>query len=78
VPRYFFHIYDELVLHDDEGMEMADAPAAHAAAMAGARAMMCDQLMKGRLDLSHRIEVEDDRGDAVFTLPFGDAVIIES
>ena len=77
VPRYFFHVYDDLVLRDDEGIELADTVAARDAALAGAREMMCDQVKKGRLSLHHRIEVEDERGRVILTLPFDEAVSIE-
>ena len=78
VPRFFFHIYDDVVLMDEDGIELADAEAARAAALAGARALMCDQLKLGRLSLHHRIEVEDQDGHSVLTLPFHDAVEIET
>jgi hypothetical protein len=76
VPRFFFHIYDDIVLRDEDGIELADAEVARSAALAGARAIMCDQLAKGRLSLYHRIEVEDESGGQVLTLAFGDAVEI--
>ena len=78
MPRYFFHFYDGPILRDQDGIELADAEAACAAALAGAREVMCDQLMKGRLSLHHRIEVEDEDGKAILTLPFGEAVRIET
>ena len=78
MPRFFFHVFDDVVVRDDEGIELPDAEAARGAALAGARAMMCDQLMKGRLSLHHRIEVEDEDGADVLTLPFGEAIEIEN
>ena len=78
MARFFFHIFDDIVIRDDEGIELPDAEAARAAAVAGGRAMMCDQLVKGRLSLHHRVEVEDEDGAAILTLPFGDAVEIET
>jgi hypothetical protein len=78
MPRFFFHVYDDCVVRDEDGIELADAAAAKAAALAGARAMMCDQLTSGRLSLHHRIEVEDEAGGPVLTLAFGDAVRIET
>ena len=78
MPRYFFHIYDDVVLRDDEGIELADPEAARRAAVAGARAMMCDQLSKGRLALHHRIEVEDEARRQILALRFGEAVRIET
>jgi uncharacterized protein DUF6894 len=77
VPRFFFHIFDDAVTEDDEGIELADAEAARRTALAGARAMMCDQLAEGRLRLHHRIEVRDERGGEVLILTFGDALRIE-
>jgi hypothetical protein len=76
VPRFFFHVFDDIVVRDDEGIDLADAEAAREAALAGARALMCDQLKQGRLNLSHRIEVEDESGAQVLMLPFSDAVEI--
>ncbi len=78
MPRFFFHVIDDVVVKDEDGLELADAQAARAAALAGARAMMCDQIMRGRLSLHHRIEVEDERGSPVLALTFGDAVQIET
>lgn len=78
MPRYFFHIHDDLDFQDEEGMELANPPAARAAALAGARGIMSEQVQKGHLSLHHRIEVEDEEGDAVLTLPFGEAVVIET
>ncbi|MFL6845019.1 MAG: DUF6894 family protein [Allosphingosinicella sp.] len=76
MPRYFFHIYDDLVLVDDEGLELADDEAARSQALAGARGMMCDQLRAGHLTLHHRVEVEGEAGESLLILTFGDAVRI--
>jgi hypothetical protein len=77
VPRFFFHVFDDAVLVDDEGIELADAEAARGTALAGARSMICDQVKAGRLTLHHRVEVEDEGGVPVWTLTFGEAVTIE-
>lgn len=77
MPLFFFHIYDDIEFLDDQGMDMADAAAARDAALAGARGMMSEQVRKGRLSLHHRIEVVDEGGGAILTLPFADAVEIE-
>ena len=78
MPRYFFHVYDDLVVRDENGIDLADAEAACAAALAGAREMMGAQMMKGRLSLYHRIEVEDEEGKAILALHYGDAVRIDT
>ncbi|MDB5693254.1 MAG: hypothetical protein JWO81_2317 [Alphaproteobacteria bacterium] len=77
MPRYFFHIHDDVVVMDDEGIELPDAEAARREAVAGIREMMCEQLRKGRLALHHRIEVADAAGAPVLSLAFGETVAIE-
>jgi hypothetical protein len=77
VPRFFFHVFDDAEMLDDEGLELADAEAARGAALAGARSMICDQIKNGRLILHHRVEVEDAAGAPVLRLAFGDAIQIE-
>ena len=74
MPRFFFHIFDHVEILDDEGMELPDAEAARSAALAGARAMICDQVKEGRLCLNHRIEVEDEAGATVLSIAFAEAV----
>ena len=78
MPLFYFHIYDGFEFRDEQGIDMADAAAARVAALAGARGMMSEQVKNGRLSLHHRIEVEDEDGGAILTLPFGDAVLIET
>jgi hypothetical protein len=73
MSRFFFHVYDDAVALDDEGAELPDIEAVRARALAGARDLACEQLRKGKLNLRHRIEVEDEGGKPVLTLPFGSA-----
>ena len=77
MPLFYFHIHDDLDFIDEEGIEMADAAAARVAALAGARGIMSEEVKTGHLDLRHSIEVEDEEGDPVLTLPFSEAVEIE-
>jgi hypothetical protein len=77
MPRFFFHVFDDFVVRDDEGLELADAEAAHREALAGARAMICEQVSKGRITLSHHLDVEDEEGRRVLSLTFGEAIRIE-
>ena len=77
MPRYYFHLHNDLTTTDEEGRELADVGAARRAAeedareMAG-RSVQCD----GRLDLEHYVEVTDERGASVARIRFGDAVAI--
>ncbi|MBA2771457.1 MAG: hypothetical protein M3428_00600 [Pseudomonadota bacterium] len=78
MPRFFFHIYDDGIARDADGRDFPDAEAAKREAIKGARELMCEQVREGRLALNHRVEIEDDTGNRVATLRFGDLVQIES
>ena len=78
VPRFFFHLYDDMIVADLEGAEMLDAEAACARAVASAREIACAEVMQGRLDLNHRIEVEDETGELLATVYFRDVIQLQS
>lgn len=78
MPRFFFHVYDDDVAYDDEGRDFPDAEAAKREAIKGACELMCEQLRKGSLALNHRVVVEDEAGNPVATMRFGELVNIES
>lgn len=70
MPRFFFHLIDDLVTRDEEGMELPNIAAAHAKAILSARGIAAAQVLEGNVSLHHRIEVEDAEGRTVLTLPF--------
>lgn len=74
---YFFHIFDDLITTDDEGIELPNLDAARAGAVRAARALMCETLMNGRLALGHRIDIADANGTVLDTVHFRDLVQIE-
>jgi hypothetical protein len=74
---YYFNLHDDIVCVDDEGWELRDVAAARAEAIRAAREIICDQVREGRINLSHRIEVEDEDRRPVLTLPFRSVVEIE-
>lgn len=78
MPRYFMHLVDSSdMLLDPDGTEMPAEAVARAALMA-ARDCMAGDVRNGELDLRYRIEVQDERGEVVHTLPFADAVTVRS
>ena len=77
MPRFFFNVYDERTTIDEVGQELPDLAAAREAAVEEARAILGDEARNGRIDLSHRIEVEDENRRPVLLLPFSAAVEIE-
>ncbi len=78
MPQYHFNIYDDIVAHDDEGLELPNLAAARLQAIKGARDLMSDQVRHGYLELSHWIDVTDEHGEAVITVTFSDAVDVRN
>jgi hypothetical protein len=78
MPRFFFHIYNDLVTQDLEGQELADADAAIKEAQKGARSLAAEQVLRSaRLVLHHFIEVADSKGAVIAKVTFRDAVAVE-
>jgi hypothetical protein len=78
MPRFYFHLRDDLDARDEEGMDLPDAEAARAYAVTNARDIMSGTLKShGRISLAHRIDVEDEHGALVMAVIFGDAVDLE-
>jgi hypothetical protein len=76
MPRFFFHVYDDIIAHDDEGKELPSLEAARLHAIIGARDLISEQVRHGHLELSHWIDVIDEHGEKLLTLTFRDAVDI--
>jgi hypothetical protein len=72
--RYFFHLFNDLDVPDLEGRDLPDDAAARTVAIAEAREMMAADVRKGRLDLSHRIDVENRFRQPVVTIRYRDAI----
>jgi uncharacterized protein DUF6894 len=78
VPRFYFHLINDMDVPDEEGVELPDLNSAREVARCNAR-MLMGQTMKdeGRTNLSHRIEIEDDHGRILDRVWFRDAVHVE-
>ena len=77
MPRFFFNLRDDVFVEDCEGKDLADAGKAHEVAVHYAREMMAEDVKDGRLVLKDRIDVVDEQGEEVFTLPFREAIDIQ-
>jgi hypothetical protein len=75
MPKFYFNVFNDMVVIDDEGTDLPDVQAARAQARTGAAQMIAEQIIAGkRMNVRHRIEVEDEDRCPVFTLPFRDLV----
>jgi hypothetical protein len=74
MPRYYFHVHNDDITHDQEGKELSDDLAAGSFATLGARSLAAASVVEGHLVLSHFVRVEDADKQHVMTVTFGDAV----
>jgi len=76
VPRYYFHLLNDLTVRDEEGIELPNLACAMQRAAASAREMAAESVREGHLVLQHRIEVTDGTGTTVGVVHFRDVVEI--
>lgn len=74
MPRFHFHLFDDTQSPDEEGRELPSFEAAFEIARAEAREMASAEVLQGRLNLNHRVEVADEFGRVLGIIRFGDAV----
>jgi hypothetical protein len=78
VPRYYFHLHNDIEAWDEEGRELPDLDSATAEGMRAARDLVAEGARQGRITLSHWIEIGDDQGARLAAISFGEAVEIQS
>lgn len=79
MPRFYFQLYDDVDVPDDEGVELADLESARAYAVKCARVTFAEMAKdEGRVVLHHRIDIEDERRSVLDTVHFRDAVRVEN
>lgn len=78
MARFYFHIINDLDVPDDEGQELANLAAAHLRAIDYARDLASAAVRQGRLDLKHRIDIEDDTGKVLAKVTFADAIDVSN
>ena len=75
MPLYFLHVRGgHAPAEAGEGYEYLDDASAFKNATAAARGLIANDVLDGILDLSGRIDVEDDAGNLLLTVPFASAV----
>jgi hypothetical protein len=78
VPRFYFHLYNDINVPDEEGVDLPDLDAARAQAVRDARVTFAEMAKdEGRVVLHHRIDIEDEQGAVLATVHFGEAVKVE-
>ena len=77
MPRFFFHLYNAVTVHDDVGRELPSLEEAKFEATRACRAIMAEDVRtEGHITLSHHIDIHDNDGEVRLALPFGACVEI--
>jgi uncharacterized protein DUF6894 len=81
MARYFFRLRDgdALLPDDEEGEELRDLEAVRRYATESARQLLSEAALSGRAgSLNHQIEVTDETGRTILTMPVGHATGTET
>ncbi|MFL6760722.1 DUF6894 family protein [Sphingomonas sp.] len=78
MPRFYFHLINDIDVPDLEGVELPDIHAARAQAIEQARGMIGEMTKtEGRIVLHHRVDIEDEDGRVLDSVIFGDVITVE-
>lgn len=77
MPHYYFHVFNDEITIDEEGKVFPGLDDAREWAIENARALVCDSVSKGYLNLDHRIEISDESGSRRLTVTFREAFTLE-
>ena len=76
MPRFYFHLHNDIDSVDEEGRDLPGIDAARREALEEARSMAAESVRLGHLDPSHYVAVTDETGETLFRVRFGEAVRI--
>jgi hypothetical protein len=75
MPRYFLHIHNSHGgAEDDEGLEANSLSEAREKAVAGIRSLIASEAGNGEINFKGRIDISDEAGKLLLSVPFADAV----
>ena len=77
VRRFYFHLFNDEDVWDQEGVELPDDAEAVRRGTTAAREMAAQDVRNGRLVLGHRIVVCAENNRSITTIHFGDVVEIQ-
>lgn len=77
MPRYFLHMHNSTgLIEDDEGQEHPDLASARASAIQSIRSVASEEVRGGSLDLRGRIDITDEAGELLASVPFPEAIAL--
>jgi hypothetical protein len=71
MPKFFFHLHNDIYVHDEVGTELPSLDDARSKAVGAARGVMAEDIVdEGQITLSHRITIANEAGAKMLELPF--------
>jgi hypothetical protein len=75
MAKYYLHIQNAHGhAEDEEGVEVASLAEAQELAVTGIRSLLSAEVMNGTMNLKGRIDIADEQGTILVTVPFKDAI----
>ena len=79
MPTFHLHLINAQVdAEDNEGFDLPSLADARAKAIDGIRGFLGHEVTTGKLDLRGRIDIENDDGAVLATIPFDEAITIRT
>jgi hypothetical protein len=76
MPRFYFHLFNQITARDHEGRDVSDLRSAKILAVDDIRSIISDDARSGQLDLRGRIEIADEDGRTLTTVRFIEAFVV--
>ena len=77
MARHYMHLRNSIgYLPDTGGVLVSSRDELRRLAVANIRSLLANELRSGSIDLRGQIEITDDQGQCVLTVPFPDAVLV--
>lgn len=77
MPRFYFHLRNDVIADDHEGQELPDLAAAREVAIMTSRELAAESVRQGSLCLDHYIEIENEYHVLLAKVTFKEAVMIK-
>lgn len=77
MPQFYLHIHNAHGdAEDDEGSDASSLAEAREKAIKGIRSLLSSEVANGQMNLRGRIDISDQSGKVLLSVPFKDAVTI--
>jgi hypothetical protein len=77
VAQFYLHIHNAHGdAEDDEGLNASSLAEAQEKAINGIRSLLSSEVANGQMNLSGRIDISDQSGKVLLSVPFKDAVTV--